>query len=520
MRISTNQMQLNGVSAMLEQSSKLSQTQQQLASGKKFLSPSEDPIATSKVLNLEQSMNITNQYQQNSDIARTRLNNEETVLQSLTSVLDRVRELAVQGNNSTYTNVDRLMFASEIRQRLEDVLTLSNTKDASGEFLFSGYQGNVQPFSVDAVGNYIYSGDDGQRYLQIGPTRQVAVGDNGTDVFRQIRNGNGTFYTSGSSANTGNGLIDPGSVVDASLIDGDSYTLVFPAATSATNSLVFGDNIGTNDDLTYTLKIDGNTVYSVAESGTPVNTLDGLASVINDDVATTGVRAYVANNTLYLARTTPSSTPIVIDESLTGMSDGDLDTATGYFGSTLTGVTTPNANVTINNGDGSVYFVQDSLGNIETNGNYVDGAQITVNGMLTSITGTPRNNDVFTISPSQNQDLFTTIQNLAVALETGAHDDASLAQLNNNISATLSNMDQSMENIRIIRAKVGSRLSAIDAQENLNEDYSLHIKETLSNLQDLDFTEAISRLNLQLVGLQAAQQSYMQIQGLSLFNYL
>ena len=70
------------------------------------------------------------------------------------------------------------------------------------------------------------------------------------------------------------------------------------------------------------------------------------------------------------------------------------------------------------------------------------------------------------------------------------------------------------------RAKSGARQSVIDGHRLLNDDIILQGNKTRSELQDLDFAEAVSRMNLQLVGLEASQQSFSRIQGLSLFNYL
>ena len=77
-----------------------------------------------------------------------------------------------------------------------------------------------------------------------------------------------------------------------------------------------------------------------------------------------------------------------------------------------------------------------------------------------------------------------------------------------------------MNNLERIRSQVGSRLNAMDSQENLNDAYSLQLQTTLSRLEDLDYAEAITRLEQQLTGIQAAQQSFVRIQGLSLFNFL
>lgn len=520
MRISTSQLYQLGLNSILDQQVQLNKTQQQIASGKRIQSPSEDPSATASSLNLNQSLKITEQYQRNIDTVRSRQNLEEQTMSSMSDIMNRIRELAIQGNKSTLTETDRSAIAVEVRENLDALLSLSNTRDSNGEYLFSGYQGTTQPFTVDASGNYIYSGDNGQRFVQIGSGRQIATSDSGVDVFQAIRNGNGTFTTLNNSANSGTGVIDPGSVTNPSAYDGDTYNLTFPVPTSATGTLTFGDSIGVDDDLTYTLSINGTAVYTVSESGTPVNTLDDLAAEINNDTATTGVKAYVTGGNLSLGYTTPSSNPITVTETLAGASDGDADTATGYFGSALTGTTTPSNNVVYNAGDATFYVVEDSLGNIETSGTYVDGAQIAFNGIQTNVAGTPQTSDAFTISPSTNQDIFTTVANLVSALEDNGGTPAGIASLANAIGRVLTDTDQTMNNLDQIRAGIGSRLNTLDEQQNLNDSYSLQLQSTLSGLEDLDMAEAITRLERQSVGLQAAQQSFIKIQGLSLFNYL
>lgn len=521
MRISTGQIQLSGLNRMLEQQSQLLKTQQQLASGKRILSPADDPTASAKVVGLDQTLKVTEQFQENINAARSRLELEEGVISGVTNVLDRVRELAVQGNNSSLTNEDRYSLAIEVQERLDELLGLANAQDAGGEFLFSGYQGNTQPFSATASGPYAYNGDDGQRFIQIGSNRQIAVTDSGTSTFREIRNGNGTFTTFDNQSNTGGSIIDPGSVTDPSLIDGDTYNVSFFAATSATGSVTYGDDPATADNISYTLDINGTTVYTTDEAdATPVNTLAGLAAEINDDTGATGVRAYVDSGTLYLANTSPSATPITITETMAGASDGDLDGMTGYFGSNLNGTTTPSITTTLNS-EADFYLIEDSMGNAETSGSFMDGGSIAFNGIQTNIKGAPNVGDQFTISPSQNQDVFTTVRNLVTALENGSDaTPADLARLNNDINRFFVDIDRSMDNFRATRAQIGSRLGVLDSQESLNEGYSLRIKETLSELQDLDYAEAITRLNQQQVALEAAQQSYTRIQGLSLFNYL
>jgi flagellar hook-associated protein 3 FlgL len=226
-RISTGQIFQGALSALLEQQARLMHTQQQLATGKRILSPSDDPAAAAQLVGLRQSLQVTGQYQDNITAARSRLQHTEDVLASVTNVLGSVRTLALQANNATMSEADRRLVAIEIRQRLDELMSLANTRDAGGEYLFAGYQGLTRPFSFDASGNTLYHGDDGQRFAQTGPVQQVAVGVPGSALFMAIPRGNGVFVVREDPANAGSGVIDPGAVVDPAAWDGDTYTIRF-----------------------------------------------------------------------------------------------------------------------------------------------------------------------------------------------------------------------------------------------------------------------------------------------------
>lgn len=191
MRISTDRIYQQGVSAMQDIQSALAKTQQQLSTGKKFITPSDDPSAATRALELDQMIETTSQYQRNADFADMRLNLEETVLIGVGDLLQRVRELSVRANNDTLSAGDRLAIAAEVRTNLEGLMQLANSQDANGEYLFSGYKTSTEPFSHDGAGNFSYAGDQGQRSLQTGPSRRVPVGDSGANVFMKVDNGAG-----------------------------------------------------------------------------------------------------------------------------------------------------------------------------------------------------------------------------------------------------------------------------------------------------------------------------------------
>jgi len=400
MRLSTTQFHRQQVTAMLDRQSALSKTELQLATGRRILTPSDDPQAAKTILDLNHAVDINQQYQANADVAISRQSLEETALDSVTTVLQRVRELAIQANGGVLNDSDRVAIAAEVRERLAELLGLGNTQDANGEYLFAGYKTDTQPFSADGTGGFTYDGDQGQRFLQISPTFQVAVGDSGSDAFWAIRNGNGTFQVQEAAGNMGDGVISPASVMDLTAWQAGSKP--------------------------YTISID----------------------VVGDYTVTDGVGAVVAN------------------------------------------------------------------------GAYVSEAEIGFDGIQVTIAGAPAAGDSFTVAPSTNQDVFTTLQDLVDALETGEVDDATRGHLGNAIGRFLTDVDQAMDNILETRARVGARLNAIDSQRAVNDDAILYAQENLSAVQDLDYVEAASRMQLELLGLQAAQQAFVKVQGLSLFNFI
>jgi flagellar hook-associated protein 3 FlgL len=166
------------------------------------------------------------------------------------------------------------------------------------------------------------------------------------------------------------------------------------------------------------------------------------------------------------------------------------------------------------------YTVTDSTGaTVVPATTYTDGQSITINGAQLSMSGTPAASDTFTVAASTSQDVFTTLQNLVTALtsNTGAAGQTPIA---NSINQAVASLDQAQTNVSNVQTAVGTRLQSIDAQTSTNSAYTLQVQSDVSNLQDLNYASAITTLNQQMTALQAAQESFAKIQGLSLFNYI
>lgn len=321
MRIATSTAYSQSVSSMNTQNFKLNRTMMQLSTGKRIVSPSDDPAGAARVLGLNQAKARTSQFQDNINTLKSSLQIEETALNGIVNLLQRTRELSIQGNSDTYDANQRKAIGLEIKENFEAITGFANTTNGNGEFLFGGFNNRETPFeNVGGVVNY--KGDQGQQLLQISASRQVASGDNGFDTFMNVR-------------------------------------------------------------------------------GT-------------DNGAANGV---------------PMSVFAVVKE----------------------------LEVTLKNSPGS---------------------------------------------------------------GTGIPPELTPTQFHADMSRIIGNIDVALGQIVDVQASIGSRLNATESQENINEDYLVQLDTTLSETQDLDYTEAISRLEQEQIGLQASQQTFTKIQGLSLFNYI
>lgn len=226
MRISTQMMQRSAVTSILDRQGDLSRTQQQLATGRRILSPSDDPTGTTQALALKQQLTQNTQYETNINRLRSRLESEENVLDSVGNTLMRVRELAEQGLNETYSQENRTSIAAEVWLLLDEVFALANSKDGSGEYLFSGFQSQTQPFEEVAAGNYVFNGDQSQRRLQISPTREIQSSDSGSDIFENLN------VVAGGKQNVFRTIYDLATNLEANTPSSDAMTDIDTALSS------------------------------------------------------------------------------------------------------------------------------------------------------------------------------------------------------------------------------------------------------------------------------------------------
>ena len=412
MRVTQSLNQLNFISAMTTLERNLSQTQNQIDTNLSFTTPSQNPVAAGEVNNYNQALSQSQQYDTNANSAQGRLSIEDNAMSQVQSALQSLRTLALEANSGTQSDQNRAAIATQATQIQASLVSLANTQDGNGEYIFGGFSTQTTPFALSATGA-TYSGDQGQRLVQIAAGQMIPDSDNGAAVFNSIKTGNGTFTATAGAGNTGGGVLGTTTVSNPAAYDGKPFSLQFAVTTAPLTGVV-------------------TTTYNI---------LDSTGTVV---------------------------TP---------------------------GAPSPGAP-------------------------YTSGQAISYDGLQVTLSGQPAAGDTFNVAPSTNQSLFTTVQNLVTALQTGTGSTASQAKLNNSVNAAINNIDQALDHTSSVRADIGGRLNSITTQLSVSGAQQIQLKTNISTLQSLDYASALTTLTAQSTTMSAAMQAYTLTQGLSLFKYL
>ncbi len=183
MRVSTNQYSQMMSSSLNNNSLGLNKLMQQMATGKRILLPSDDPMASTRVKTLQGQQASLNQYQSNIEQADVLLKNQEVYLSNSVDVMLQMRDLMLWAGNDANGPNERAAIADELEQLQESLVSLINAKDENGKYIFSGNEVNEAPLTKDEDGNWIYNGDSGVREVVIGDGVTVKINVNAGDMF-------------------------------------------------------------------------------------------------------------------------------------------------------------------------------------------------------------------------------------------------------------------------------------------------------------------------------------------------
>jgi flagellar hook-associated protein 3 FlgL len=245
MRISSSTLFENGVNNMLARQQEVADTQAHISTGRRVLTPSDDPVAASQMLDVADAKALNQQYADNAASVKSRLGLQENSLAAITRLIQDVRTLTIQAGDGALTASDLRSIAEDVNGRYQELIGLANSTDGGGEYLFAGFRTTTTPFAETAPGVVAYLGDEGRREVAVSDSRSIAVNDPGSDVLLRIKNGNGTFVTAAVATNGGTGVVSPGSVVNASALTGHNYSVNFTVTAGVTRYDVLDTTSGT-----------------------------------------------------------------------------------------------------------------------------------------------------------------------------------------------------------------------------------------------------------------------------------
>ncbi len=181
-RLSTLQFNQSGVSTILEAQAQVARLQEQIGTGRRMMTPSDDPSASVRLVELNTELSKLESHQKNISAVMSAFSFEEIALASANDVLRRARELTIQGQNGTLSQSDRGAIANEIDGLREQLLNIANMQNDAGEYIFAGTASNEPAYDVNGV----FQGDSVVRQVNIGAGVRVASGHSGTDVFEGV----------------------------------------------------------------------------------------------------------------------------------------------------------------------------------------------------------------------------------------------------------------------------------------------------------------------------------------------
>jgi flagellar hook-associated protein 3 FlgL len=331
-RISTGMMFNQSVTAMLGKQAKISQLEQQLATGKRLVTAADDPVASGTAVNLDRALAELEQFGKNANNVQNRLSLQENALAQAGDLMARVNDLTIQANSSALTTDDRKAIASELNALHESLLSLANSTDGSGRYLFAGTADDSAPFSV-VNGKVVYNGDQTQRQVEVAADTRISDALPGSEIFMRIRTGDGAVDAHAATSNTGTGLVlDYGRDASSGTWAGEQYSVAFIAADSyevrdgdgtlvKTGTYTAGESIGFGG---LNMRLEGTPAAGDSfQIGASVNkdvfsTLTDLVNALNTDPVTAADKAALQNTLQSSMRDISRASAKMIDARASG----------------------------------------------------------------------------------------------------------------------------------------------------------------------------------------------------------
>ncbi|NVK01220.1 MAG: flagellar hook-associated protein FlgL [Oceanospirillaceae bacterium] len=541
MRISTTQLYTQANRNMMEGQSKLAEIQNKIASGKNFTSLADDPVGANQVVNLKRELAQFDVFQNNIDATRRRLDLGDTTLTDINIALDRARELSIQAANNTLTDSDRLIISYEFEQLVGYMANLMNSRDAKGEYLFSGSKGTTQTYQL-IDGRYEYQGDTNQREIQVASSAFINGTDTGSYLFEALK-GDPSLEITGDLA---------AAVTDYEITD----VAAFEKFAKTVGDLRLSVDKVPGPIVRYSL-LDSAGVPVVDANGNPINAVDYTAQSIADENVT------VEMNGATLTLNLPVDGGITADPGIRVISDQrelidsvnlvdtevfsqelgdirDLRLSVSYdSANALTpysvGIYSASApTVLIATYDYSLAAIEAGSVNLDlrdgTNNNIYASLDLDLTSALDLTDEQPLIEHELAYTPPsearivyqrQDTNILNAMLDTFDALQTPVQGDPeALKAYNSQMARMLDQLTEAQDRISESQANLGARMNSLDNAEYSNTDFKLLTESTLSSIQDLDYASASTELAKRQLALEASFASFAKIQGLSLFDYI
>lgn len=408
MRVSTAQFYLQSSSQMSSKSADVNERMAYLSSGKRVLTAKDDAVSFGALAGYKDDLANIEKYKRNIDRAESHNNLQEVVFADAEMILDNIKQDMLLANNGRMSTEDLQTLADQVRNSFDQLLDIANGQNENGDYIFSGYQTELQPFSQQTDGSVSYSGDTGVNELQVAKNIKIPTNQSGDAAFLNVTNAIGDFTanytpTPPSPYNTSGVAVE-----SANVINRESYN------TSAIPH-----------DYTFTFDAVTNDLTVTDSTGTPVF---------------------------------PAAP-------------------------------------------------------------YTAGQKISFDGIEVTLSGNPLPGESFTISEQEEISIFETVNSAIAWMEQGT---VSVNQEQHQVdyNSILTQLNSTMSHITSRRVDSGIRLQVLESQKDRHLDTELAVSSNKGRIEDLDFAKAISEFEQAKLALQASQQAFSKVQGLSLFNYI
>lgn len=537
MRISTTQFYESTAANYQRSYSNVSKTSEEVSSGIKLNTASDDPVGAARVLQLAQQNSMLTQYESNIGIINTSVVNSETALTSIVDTMQAAREVIVSSGNGAYTDADRLAKAGELKQYQSQILGLMNSQDSNGQYIFGGSKSSAPPYTANADGSYSYNGDQTSINLAVGDGLVLASNITGFEAFEQAVNTTRTSSTLLPPAATPNapvvddgkvgltgGLVKSTAAYNANYQAGEPYTLSFLSGTQ------FKITDATGADVTTEASSAGK--FSSSSFADQTFTFRGVELTMNinlnaaDTTAPSSADTVLANREYRLA-----STP---DAITTARSPGN--TSAAAISSSAVGTTAADLtafNTTFPSGgailkftsstDYELYATPLTSSSKPVSTGTMSGTTANASGVNFTVSGTPDAGDQFVVQSGtrQTENILNTLSAAIKALSTPTDGNLVASQkLNASLTSALGNLTSSIDQASTARSNGGARQLAATAQGVTNDLLKGNNTTEQGTYVNADLVEATTRLTLQKTMLDASQQVFIQLSRLNLFSQL